>query len=209
MKHLLKDSIHTTVSRFDFASSFMYRASSKGLFTVRSLLNLSIFCVLVIALSACGDGSSTPQEPNNFPEIKTKQSGSVYKSFGRGVSYKIVTYQQFYEEGGKNPSKQIITLTKPTKGRELKLPLPLDMEKIRKFRRIDASKFEGDGPIDLVKEHQYKNRNQTGYWKYHKDSTSTDVYLQEGSYSFIRLQDFEMLHIYDSKNDIEYMEMMQ
>lgn len=174
---------------------------------MKYLLNLSIFCAIVIAFSACGEGSTAPKAPNNFPEVKKKQSGSVYKSFGRGVSYKIVTYQQFFESGGKNPEKHIITLAKPSDGRELKRPLPLDMETIRKFRRIETSKFEGDGPIDLLKEHQYKTKDQLGYWKYHKDSTSTEVYLQEGTYSFIRQKDFEMIHIYDSKNDIEYIEM--
>lgn len=178
---------------------------------MKHFITLSIALTILIAFISCGEAIETQKKvPDNFPLIKKKKSATIYKDFGQGISYKIVTYQQYYESKKtkqKPAEKHLVTLSKPSKGRDLKLDLPLDMEIIRKFRRIETSKFEGAGPIVLEQEHQFKDKNQISYWKYHKDSTSTKVFLQEGSYSFIRQKDFEMLHIYDSANDIEYMEM--
>ena len=174
---------------------------------MKYLLFFSIVIGLLFTLGSCGESSTTEKTPNNFPDVKKKVSSDVHKPFGRGISHQITTFQQYYEAGGKKPEKHLITLSKPTKERELKLKLPLDMEKLKNFRRIETSKFEGSGPIQLDNEHLYKNHNQIDYWKYHKDGTPTKVLLQEGTYSYILKNDFEMIHIYDSANDIEYMEM--
>ncbi len=171
-------------------------------------LTLSFIIAILFTLQSCGDSATTTDKtPNNSPEIRTKKSASVHKPFGRGISYKIATFQQYFEAGGKKPEKHLITISKPSAGRELKLSLPLDMERIKKFRRIDASKFEGAGPIPLDTEHLYKDHNQKAFWRFQEDGSSSDVFLQEGTYSFILQNDFEMIHIYDSKNDLEYMEM--
>jgi len=174
---------------------------------VKYSLFLSTIIATLFAFGSCGESTATEKTPNNFPEVKKKISGTVHKPFGRGISHQITTFQQYFEAGGKKPEKHLITLSKPTSGRELKLKLPIDMERLKSFRRIETSKFDGLGPIPLDNEHLYKDKNQINYWKYHKDETPTKVFLQEGTYSYILQNDFEMIHIYDSANDIEYMEM--
>ncbi len=174
---------------------------------MKNLLYKSVLLFAVLCLVACGETSNKDKEPDNFPMIKSKKSASVYKTFGRGINNKIVTFQQYYETKGKKAFKHLITISKPSNGRELAKPLPLDMETIRKFGQIQASKFEGDGPIIMEKEHQFKDKNQVSYWLYHEENTSKEVFLKEGTYSYIRKQEFEMLQIYDAVNDIEYMEM--
>ncbi len=176
-------------------------------YSMKHLFQLSLYVLILLSFLSCGETSNANKEPNNSPKIKKKPSANVYKTFGRGINYKIVNFQQYYERGGDKSTKHLISIAKPSNGRELKKPLPLDMEEIRKFQQIETDKFEGDGPIVIGKEHQYKEKGQTEYWQFHKENTSKEVYLKEGAYSFIRTKDFEMLHIYDSVNDIEYQEM--